>query len=93
MDLFIRCISLVITSVIRYTQITTVSSPISLLLQWFKNGRKITPDEHTEITCDGCVHTMRIPRSVVEDSAEFTAKIGKAKTAAKLVVEGNVTAS
>lgn len=57
-------------------------------MQWLKNGRKIVPDEHTQITVDGCVHTMRIPRSVVEDSAEFTAKIGKAKTAAKLIVEG-----
>ena len=49
------------------------------------------PDERMEITCDGCVHTLRIPRSVVEDSAEFTAMVGKAKTGAKLVVEGKYT--
>ena len=53
-----------------------------------RNGKEIVPDEHITISFDGCVHKLCIPKSVVEDSAEFTATIDEDKTSAKLVVDG-----
>ena len=58
-------------------------------VQWFKNGKKITkPDKRIQIKDDGAQHTLTIEKSVLDDGAEYSAKIGDQSTAGKLTVEG-----
>ena len=57
---------------------------------WTKDGTDISQDDHYSIEMAGVEHTLRIPQSVVEDSAEFTAKIGDQSTSGTLTVEGRL---
>ena len=58
-------------------------------VQWFKNGKKITkPDKRIKIKDDGAEHTLAIEKSVLDDGAEYSAKIGDQSTVGKLTVEG-----
>ena len=58
-------------------------------VQWFKNGKKITkPDKRIKIKDDGVEHTLTIEKSVLDDGAEYSAKIGNQSTVGKLTVEG-----
>ena len=50
------------------------------------------PNEHFTIDVDGRVHRLTISNCFVTDGAEYTAKIDKSKTSAKLVVEGKSSA-
>ena len=50
------------------------------------------PNEHFTIDVDGRVHRLTISNCFVTDGAEYTAKIDKSKTSAKLVVEGKTSA-
>ncbi len=55
---------------------------------WLKNGKEIQPDDRVDISVDGTVHKLTIPKSAVDDSAEYTVKLGDLTTAAKLAVNG-----
>ena len=56
---------------------------------WFKNGKKVTkPDKRIKIKDDGVEHTLTIEKSVLDDGAEYSAKIGDQSTVGKLTVEG-----
>ena len=59
-------------------------------VKWFKNGTEIKPDKKRGIEpkMDKTKHTLTIPKSIVEDSAEYTVKLGKVETKGKLTVEG-----
>ena len=58
-------------------------------VQWFKNGKKITkPDKRIQLKDDGAQHTLTIDKSVLDDGAEYSAKIGDQSTVGKLIVEG-----
>ena len=59
-------------------------------VKWFKNGKEIKPDKKRGITIavDGTKHTLTIPKSVAEDSAEYTVKLGDQQTMGKLTVTG-----
>ena len=58
-------------------------------VQWFKNGKKITkPDKRIQLKDDGAQHTLTIEKSVLDDGAEYSAKIGDQGTVGKLTVEG-----
>ena len=58
-------------------------------VQWFKNGKKITkPDKRIQLKDDGAQHTLTIEKSVLDDGAEYSAKIGDQSTAGKLTVKG-----
>ena len=58
-------------------------------VQWFKNGKKITkPDKRIQLKDDGAQHTLTIEKSVLDDGAEYSAKIGDQSTVGKLTVEG-----
>ena len=58
-------------------------------VQWFKNGKKITkPDKRIQMKDDGVEHTLTIDKSLLDDGAEYSAKIADQSTAGKLTVEG-----
>ena len=58
-------------------------------VQWFKNGKKITKtDKRIKIEDDGTDHTLTIDKCVLDDGAEYSAKIGDQSTVGKLTVEG-----
>ena len=60
-------------------------------VQWFKNGKKITkPDKRIQMKDDGAGHTLTIEKSVLDDGAEYSAKIGDQSTVGKLTVEGTL---
>ena len=60
-------------------------------VQWFKNGKKITkPDKRIRMKDDGAEHTLTIEKSVLDDGAEYSAKIGDQSTVGKLTVEGTL---
>ena len=69
------------------TFVCEVSKP-NKVVQWFKNGEEIKPDDHFQIVVEGTVHKLIIKDSMLDDTAEYTAKIGDALTAAKLQVSG-----
>lgn len=55
---------------------------------WFKNGKEIVPDEHFEVKVEGTLHTLNIKDSLMDDSAEYTVKLGDDTSKAKLTVQG-----
>ncbi len=57
-------------------------------VKWMKNGKVIKPDKKTKVTVDGKVHKLTIPKSALDDTAEYTAKIGDEATSGKLTVKG-----
>ncbi len=59
-------------------------------VKWFKDGKEIKPDKKRGILpkVDGTKHILTIPKSVVEDSAVYSVKIGDQETKGKLTVEG-----
>ena len=59
-----------------------------LKVQWFKNGKKITPSDRMKIQDDGTGHTLTIPKSELDDDAVYTAKVGDASTNGNLTVDG-----
>ncbi len=57
-------------------------------VKWLKDGKVIRPDKKTKITADGKVHTLTIPKSALDDMAEYTVKLGDDTTSGKLTVKG-----
>ena len=57
-------------------------------VKWLKNGKPIRPDKRIKITVDGNVHKMTFPKSVLDDTAEYTVKLGEETTSGKLTVKG-----
>ena len=60
---------------------------------WLKDGKPFSfkDKKKYKVSVDGTTHTLTIPKSEVEDSAEFTCSINGAKTQAKVTVEGRVS--
>lgn len=58
-------------------------------LQWFKDGQELLPvDARFEIQVEGCSHKLVFHETMVEDTGEYTVKIGDQTSTAKLDVEG-----
>ncbi len=59
-------------------------------VKWFKNGKEIKPDKKRGIEpkVDGVKHILNIPKSLVDDTAEYTVKIADQETKGKVTVEG-----
>ena len=59
-------------------------------VKWFKNGKEIKPDRKRGISpkVEGTKHTLTIPKTLKDDTAEYTVKIGDEETKGKLTVEG-----
>ncbi len=57
-------------------------------VQWLKNGKVIKADKRTKITVKGTVHTLTYPKSALDDTAEYTVKLGDLTTSGKLTVKG-----
>ena len=57
-------------------------------VKWYKNGKVIRPDKKTKITADGKVHSLTLPKSALDDTAEYTVKLGDLSTKGKLTVKG-----
>ncbi len=57
-------------------------------VKWLKNGKPMKPDKRIKITVEGNVHKMTLPKSVVDDIAEYTVKLGEETTSGKLTVKG-----
>jgi len=57
-------------------------------VKWLKNGKPMKPDKRIKITADGKAHKMTLPKSMVDDTAEYTVKLGEESTSGKLTVKG-----
>ena len=60
-------------------------------VKWFKNGKEIKPDRKRGISppkVEGTKHRLTIPKTLKDDTAEYTVKIGDEETKGKLTVEG-----
>ena len=61
-------------------------------VKWFKNGKEIKPDKKRGIIpkVDGTKYTLTIPKTLKDDTAEYSVKCGDQETKGKLTVEGKV---
>ena len=59
-------------------------------VKWLKNGKEIKPDKKRGVLpkVEGTKHTLTIPKTLKDDTAEYTVKIGDEETKGKLTVEG-----
>ena len=59
-------------------------------VKWLKNGKPLTTKEKNryKITVDGTKHTLVIPKSELEDAADFTCTVNGTKTEGKVAVIG-----
>ena len=59
-------------------------------VKWFKNGKEMKPDRKRGISpkVEGTKHTLTIPKTLKDDTAEYSVKIGEEETKGKLTVEG-----
>ena len=55
---------------------------------WYKNGKEIVPDEHFEVKVEGTVHTLKVKDIALDDTADYTVKLGEETSKAKLTVLG-----
>ena len=55
---------------------------------WLKNGTEIVPDDRVSVEVDGTIHRLSIPISEIEDSAEYTVKLGDQTSSANVAVNG-----
>ena len=60
---------------------------------WLKDGKPLSLKDKKKyhVSVDGTTHTLVIPKSEEEDSAEFTCTINGAKTQGKVTVEGKIS--
>ena len=58
-------------------------------VKWFKNGKEIKPEKKRGIQpkVEGTKHSLIIPETVLDDTAEYTVKCGEQETKGKLTVE------
>ena len=61
-------------------------------VKWLKNGKEIKPDRKREIhpKVEGTKHSLTIPKTEKDDTAEYSVKIGDEETKGKLTVEGRL---
>ena len=59
-------------------------------VKWFKNGKEIKPDKKIGIIpkVEGTKHTLTIPKTLKDDTAEYSVICGDQETKGKLTVEG-----
>ena len=59
-------------------------------VKWFKDGKEIKPDRKRNIVpkVEGSKYSLTIPKSLIDDTAQYSAKCGDEETKGKLVVEG-----
>ena len=55
---------------------------------WYKDGEAVGESEKYDIETESDNFTLTIPKSTVEDSGEFTIRIGDAESSANLTVNG-----
>ena len=61
---------------------------------WLKDGKPLpTDDKNIEMQVVDKVFSLHIPSTVVEDEAEYTIVIGKSKSKAELLVDGELSYS
>ena len=72
--------------------LTCEASKSNVEATWLKNGKpfNFSDKKKYKVSVDGTTHTMVIPKTEVEDSAEFTCTINGAKTQGKVTVEGKI---
>ena len=64
-----------------------VSNP-NKKVTWYKDGKEIVSNDHFQIVSDGCDHTLVFKDIVLDDQAQYTAKVGEENTSAAVWVEG-----
>ncbi len=62
-------------------------------VKWLKNGKPLTMKDKNryKVTADGVTHTLVIPKSEMDDTAEFTCSLNGTKTTSKVTVKGKYT--
>lgn len=72
--------------------LTCEASKPNASANWLKDGKPFSfkDKKKYKVSADGTTHTLTIPKSEVEDSAEFTCSINGGKTQSKVTVEGTV---
>ena len=61
--------------------------------RWFKDNVEIFPTDDCQLKVDGTVHTLTIPKTTLEDEAQYTVWIGGKKSTALMLVEGKLVVS
>ena len=61
-------------------------------VKWLKDGKEIKPDKKRGILSktDGRRHSLIIPKTETDDTAQYSVKCGEEETKAKLTVEGRM---
>ena len=59
-------------------------------VKWFKDGKEIKPDRKRNIVpkVEGSKHSLTIPKSFIDDTAQYSVTCGDEETKGKLIVEG-----
>ena len=72
--------------------LTCEASKPNVEATWLKDGKPFSfkDKKKYKVSVDGTTHTLVIPKSEVEDSAEFTCTIGGAKTQGNVTVKGKI---
>ena len=72
--------------------LTCEASKPNVKAKWLKDGKPLSPKDQKKysVSVDGTTHTLVIPKSEVEDTAEYTCSINGSKTQSKVTVEGRV---
>lgn len=58
------------------------------VLTWQKDGKDLPLSCRFQVSVDGCTHKLVINDAQIDDTAEYTVKIGDQQCTAKLEVEG-----
>ena len=61
-------------------------------VKWFKDGKEIKPDRKRGISSktDGRKHSLIIPKTEMDDAAQYSVRCGDEESKGKLSVEGNL---
>jgi len=57
-------------------------------ITWLRDGKPLPADSGCQVSTVDKVLTLHIPKTVLDDEAEYTVVVGKTKSTAELLVDG-----
>lgn len=60
----------------------------NVVLNWFKDGRNVAPDDRINVLIEGCVHKVHIKSAVLSDEGLYKVTVGLLISEAPLTVKG-----
>ena len=72
-----------------FVEFTAQLDKPGIQVKWFKGDKPLKPDKNHEVTSDGTTYKLRIPKSELDDTADYTIKLPDGKDSkANLQVDG-----